>query len=84
MYFSRQMKPFTRKGYTKNGQVTYIAPLDLIPLLCSHPGGLKGAGRIRLARANVVHIHAFTNYVYIKIFIPCFQNYLCMLNIHLS
>jgi len=37
----------------KKWQVTYIAPLNHIPLLCSHPGGLAGAGRIRLAAAKV-------------------------------
>jgi len=37
----------------KKWQVTYIAPLNHVPLLCSHPGGLAGAGRIRLAGANV-------------------------------
>ncbi len=38
----------------KKWQVTYIAPLNHVPLLCSHPGGLAGAGRIRLAAANVI------------------------------
>gem|GEM_PF-1306205 len=27
----------------KNGQAPFIAPLNLIPLLCSHPGGFKGS-----------------------------------------
>jgi len=40
----------------KKWQVTYIAPLNHVPLLCSHPGGLAGAGRIRLAAANVIVI----------------------------
>jgi len=38
----------------KKWQVTYIARYNHIPLLCSHPGGVTGAGRIRLAGANVI------------------------------
>ena len=25
----------------KNGQAPFIAPLNLLPLLCSHPGGVQ-------------------------------------------
>ncbi len=37
----------TKRG-KKKGQATHIAPLNLVPLLASAPGGVKGAGRIRL------------------------------------
>jgi hypothetical protein len=32
---------------------TYIAPLNHVPLLCSHPGESAGAGRVGLAGANI-------------------------------
>jgi hypothetical protein len=32
---------------------TYIAPLNHVPLLCSHPGESVGAGRVGLAGANI-------------------------------
>jgi hypothetical protein len=56
MALQGEMK-FVEKTFTKGHkkwQVTYIAPLNRIPLLCSHPGGVAGAGRIRLADANVM------------------------------
>jgi hypothetical protein len=52
---SRQLPFLTQKSLGhKKWQVTYIAPLNHVPLLCSHPGGLAGAGRIRLAAAKVI------------------------------
>jgi hypothetical protein len=36
------------KKEKKKGQATHITPLNLVPLLASAPGGLKGAGCMRL------------------------------------
>jgi len=36
------------KREKKKGQATHITPLNLLPLLASAPGGLKGAGCMRL------------------------------------
>jgi len=47
-YVEKSTITIENKG-VKKGQATYIAPLNLLPLLASAPGGLKGAGRIRLA-----------------------------------
>jgi hypothetical protein len=33
----------------KKWQATHIAPLNHVPLLCSHPGESAGAGRVGLA-----------------------------------
>jgi len=30
-----------KKSGIKNGQAPFIAPLNLLPLLCSHPGGVQ-------------------------------------------
>jgi hypothetical protein len=37
----------------KKNKATYIAPLNHVPLLCSHPGESAGAGRVGLAGANI-------------------------------
>jgi hypothetical protein len=44
----------------KNGK-TYIAPLNHVPLLCSHPGESAGAGRVGLAGANIQSFLYFTS-----------------------
>lgn len=38
----------------KNGKLLISHRYNHVPLLRSHPGGLAGAGRIRLAAANVI------------------------------
>lgn len=50
MYYGKKV---TR---TKNGKLLISHRYNRVPLLCSHPGGVTGAGRIRLAGANVVHL----------------------------
>ncbi|KXK41439.1 MAG: hypothetical protein UZ11_BCD004001981 [Bacteroidetes bacterium OLB11] len=46
MLFERLLK--------EKGKLLISHRYNFVPLLCSHPGGLEGAGRIRLADANVL------------------------------
>jgi len=45
---------FILKYRQKNGKLLISHRYDRVPLLRSHPGGVAGAGRIRLADAKVM------------------------------